>query len=224
LPDEGDLDEDGKRKNKSPVKRQKKGNAIDSEYNLYLQDDTQADSATYQWYYFAVMNIKAGTRVRLNIVNLSKSSHLYAKGMQPFVYSLNRFRNKGIGWTRGGENIRFYANENVSRYNKVTMDAEWLDDGTPNIQPDSLRKLHTLHFDYRFKSNFDVVFFAHFIPYTYRDLVHYLCKLRNAPEVSQIMRVDYLCNSLGKAPVYGLTITNDIQTNYVRQAKEVYKF
>lgn len=57
------------------------------EYNLYLQDDTNADSALFQWYYFSVMNIRAGTVVRLNICNLSKPNGLYAKGMKPFVYS-----------------------------------------------------------------------------------------------------------------------------------------
>ena len=38
------------------------------------------------------------------------------------------------------------------------------------------------------------------------------------------MRIDYICNSLGKIPLYGLTITEDIQTNYVSQDKEIFKF
>jgi hypothetical protein len=38
------------------------------------------------------------------------------------------------------------------------------------------------------------------------------------------MRLDYICNSLGQAPVYGLTITNDIQTAYVSRNKEILKF
>jgi hypothetical protein len=90
------------------------------------------------------MNIKADTKVRLNIVNLSKPNSLYAKGMQPFVYSMHRHKTKGIGWHRGGENIHFFSNNNVNRFNKMTLDAEWLSDGTPNIQGDQFKKLHTL--------------------------------------------------------------------------------
>ena len=71
------------------------------EYNLYLQDDTNADSALFQWYYFSVMNIKAGTIIKINICNLSKPNNLYAKGMKPFVYSMNKFKSDGIGWRRG---------------------------------------------------------------------------------------------------------------------------
>ena len=38
------------------------------------------------------------------------------------------------------------------------------------------------------------------------------------------MRLDHVCNSLGRAPMYGLTITNNIQTGYVNQGKEIFKF
>ena len=56
------------------------------------------------------MNIKSETKVRINLVNLSKSNGLYQKGMMPFVFSINKFKTKGIGWVRGGENIHFYSN------------------------------------------------------------------------------------------------------------------
>jgi hypothetical protein len=156
------------------------------------------------------MNIKADTRIKLNIVNLSKSTTMYAKGLQPFVYSVNKFKANGTGWQRGGENVKFHANESVSRFNKMNLDAEWISDGTPNVQQEKYRKLHTLSFEYKFSSNFDIVYFAHFIPYTYKDLMHYICKKACDPELERIMRVDYICNSLGQVPVYGLTITNNI--------------
>ena len=38
------------------------------------------------------------------------------------------------------------------------------------------------------------------------------------------MRLDHICNTLGRAPMYGLTITNNIQTGYVNQGKEIFKF
>lgn len=170
------------------------------------------------------MNIKADTRIKLNIVNLSKSNNLYSKGMQPFVYSVNQNKSKGTEWVRGGENIRFFSNDNVSRYNKVTMDADWLNDGTPCIQGDQLKKLNTLSFEYKFDSDFDIVYFAHFVPYTYTDLIQFLCQQAANLELAKIMRVDYICNSLGQVPVYGLTITGDIQTSYVDREKELLKF
>lgn len=68
------------------------------------------------------------------------------------------------------------------------------------------------------------MFFAHFVPYTYTDLIHYLCKLEYSEDNQKRMWLDYICNSLGQAPVYGLTITNDIQTAYVSRKKEILKF
>ena len=38
------------------------------------------------------------------------------------------------------------------------------------------------------------------------------------------MRIDYICNTLGKAPMYGLTITNNIQSKYTQSGKEIFKF
>lgn len=38
------------------------------------------------------------------------------------------------------------------------------------------------------------------------------------------MRIDYLCNSLGKLPIYGLTITSNILTKYIPRDKELFKW
>ena len=38
------------------------------------------------------------------------------------------------------------------------------------------------------------------------------------------MRIDYICNTLGKAPMYGLTITNNIKSKYTLSGKEIFKF
>ena len=52
-----DTDEDTKKKRKK--KKSKRDQQKPScEYNLYLQDDTYADGAMFQWYYFSVMNIR----------------------------------------------------------------------------------------------------------------------------------------------------------------------
>ena len=197
---------------------------IDTEYNLYLQDDTNADSATFQWYYFSVMNIYAETTVRFNICNLSKPNGLYSKGMKPFVYSMNKAKANGIGWHRGGKHIRYYANGNAQRFTKKTLDAHWLTDGSVPVGHDQFKKLHTLQFDYKFESEYDIVFFAHFQPYTYTDMVNFLSQLEYKNELKDRFRLDYICDSLSKVPVYGLTITNDIQNEYVSQYKEIFKW
>ena len=64
--------------------------AVLSEYNLYLKDDTNSDNSLTQWFYFGCTNIKAGTVVKLNMLNLMKDDSLYSLGMQPFVYSQKR--------------------------------------------------------------------------------------------------------------------------------------
>lgn len=54
------------------------------------------------------------------------------------------------------------------------------------------------------------MFFSHFAPYSYSDVFKYLCKLENDDDLSQIMRVDHICNSVGGNPMYGLTITDNL--------------
>jgi len=104
------------------------------------------------------------------------------------------------------------------------MDAHWLADGSQPVGKDSLKKLHQLSFDYKFGSDYDTVFFAHFVPYTYTDLINFLCKLQADDSLKNRMRIDYICNDLGGAPFYGLTITSNIETSYVDVGKEIFKF
>ena len=213
-----------RKKKKAKGTKQDMPKGIDTEYNLYLQDDTNADSALFQWYYFSAMNIYAETTVRFNICNFSKASNLYSKGMKPFVYSVNKAKKTGEGWHRGGKHVRYYANGNAQRFAKKQLDAHWISDGTVPVGHDQFKKLHTLQFDYKFDSEYDIVFFAHFQPYTYTDMVNFLTQLEVKNELKDRFRLDYLCDSLGKVPLYGLTITNDIQNEYVSQYKEVFKW
>lgn len=59
-----------------------------------------------QWFYFRVKNMKAGVMYRFTIINLMKSSSLYAVGMRPLVYSEIGAWLKGEGWYHAGNNIR----------------------------------------------------------------------------------------------------------------------
>ena len=100
--------------------------------------------------------------IRINICNLSKPNGLYAKGMKPFVYSMNKHKATGEGWHRAGENVHYFANGHSARYSKKILDAHWLSDGTVPTSKDNYKNLHSLTFDYRFESDYDIVFFAHF--------------------------------------------------------------
>ena len=80
---------------------------------------------------------------------------------------------------------------------------------------DNFKKTSTLCFSYEFQYDFDMVFFAHFAPYSYADVFRYLCKLETDEKLHKIMRIDHLCNSLAQIPMYGVTITNDIETDYI---------
>ena len=52
-----------------------------SSYDLYLQDDTNSDNSLTQWFYFSCMNVKKGTVIKLNMLNLMKDDSLYSQGM-----------------------------------------------------------------------------------------------------------------------------------------------
>ena len=75
---------------------------------------------------------------------------------------------------------------------------------------DKFKKTSTLSFSYEFQHDNDIVFFAHFAPYSYSDVFRYMCKLEANEDLRKIMRIDHICNSLGKIPMYGMTITNNL--------------
>lgn len=186
-----------------------------SEYNLYLKDDTNSDNSLTQWFYFGCTNIKAGTVVKLNMLNLMKDDSLYNMGMQPFVYSQKRhLQGDGVQWHREGFNIEYYFNDLTIRTSNVTMDMKFDPRYVGTVQ-DKFKKTSTLSFSYEFKYDNDIVFFAHFAPYSYSDVFRYLCKLELDEEARKIMRIDYICKSLGGVPMYGMTITNNLQTDYI---------
>ena len=98
-------------------------NPLFSEYNLYLQDDTNSDNSLTQWFYFSCINVKKGTIVKLNMLNLMKDDSLYSQGMQPFVYSTRRHLDgDGVQWHRECFNIDYYYNDKTIRTSSKTLD------------------------------------------------------------------------------------------------------
>jgi hypothetical protein len=109
-----------------PIKKAKKHGVISSEYNLYLQDDTHSDGSRTQWFYFGVMNIKSGTNVKFNIVNMTKPDSSFQKGMQLLAYSTKKFTKTGKGWHRAGKNITYQKNSRTQRSQIKIMDIKYL--------------------------------------------------------------------------------------------------
>ncbi len=70
-----------------------------------------------------------------------------------------------------------------------------------------------------FEHEHDVVYFAHFFPYTFNHLQVKLRDIADNPRLKHIMRIDSLCSSLAGNPIYCLTITNHIDS-YLSSADE----
>ena len=158
------------------------------------------------------------------MLNLMKDDSLYSHGMKPFVYSRKRhYQGDGVQWHRECFDIDYYYNDKTIRTSSKTLDMDF-DPSYVNSEKDKFKKTNTLTFCYEFKYDNDVVFFTHFAPYSYSDVFRYLCSLESNEDYHKIMRTDHICNSLGKVPMYCLTITNNIQTDYITQDEEISLF
>ncbi|XP_053256475.1 cytosolic carboxypeptidase 2 isoform X8 [Podarcis raffonei] len=166
------------------------------EYELTLRTDLYTSKYT-QWYYFRVQNTRKDVTYRFTIVNLMKAKSLYSVGMKPLLYSEKDAESHGIGWRREGSNIKYY------KYNT--------EDG---------QTLYCLTWTFRFPHSHDTCYFAHFYPYTYTDLQHYLMTLVNNPLCSQYCKLRPLCRSLAGNTVYLLTITNPSKSAIAAAAKK----
>ncbi|XP_077195342.1 cytosolic carboxypeptidase 3 isoform X2 [Paroedura picta] len=161
---------------------------IDFEYQLTLRTDLYTDKHT-QWYYFQVTNTQAGTPYRFTIVNFTKPTSLYNRGMRPLLYSEAEARIHKVGWQRTGDAIRYYKN---------------------NLSQDG-RQYFSLTWTFQFPHDRDTCYFAHCYPYTYSNLQDYLSAIARDPKRSKFCKIRILCQSLARNVVYVLTITNPLQ-------------
>ncbi|KAF7257709.1 hypothetical protein EG68_06984, partial [Paragonimus skrjabini miyazakii] len=74
------------------------------DYELTLKPDLYTRRHV-QWFYFAVRNAIPGVVYRFVIVNFTKPTSLYSKGMKILFFSEKETASKGSGWYRTGENI-----------------------------------------------------------------------------------------------------------------------
>ncbi|XP_008109004.1 cytosolic carboxypeptidase 3 isoform X3 [Anolis carolinensis] len=161
---------------------------IDFEYQLTLRTDLYTKRHT-QWYYFQVTNTLAGMPYRFTIVNFTKPTSLYNRGMRPLLYSETDAKIRNVGWQRTGDEIKYYKN---------------------NLSHDG-RQYFSLTWTFQFPHNRDTCYFAHCYPYTYSNLQDYLSDIAADPGRSKFCKIRILCHSLARNIVYVLTITNPLQ-------------
>ncbi|XP_066490581.1 cytosolic carboxypeptidase 3 [Tiliqua scincoides] len=160
----------------------------DFEYQLTLRTDLYTNKHT-QWYYFQVTNTQAGMPYRFTIVNFTKPTSLYNRGMRPLLYSEAEAKIHKVGWQRTGDEIKYYKN---------------------NLSQDG-RQYFSLTWTFQFPHARDTCYFAHCYPYTYSNLQDYLSAIARDPKRSKFCKMRILCHSLARNIVYVLTITNPLQ-------------
>lgn len=154
------------------------------EYDLYMRVDTNTTGHMH-WFYFSVTGIQHKRTVKFNVVNFTRSTTLYAAGMNPAVFSVQEIKNgNSQGWQLGGEQVAF----------------------GPSRLKGLKKKIFSLSFTYKFVHTNDKVWFATAIPYTYCRLekIFKLLKCHN----SQYITTGVLCKSLAMIDIPLITITN----------------
>ena len=131
----------------------------ENSYQLYLQNDTNT-TGYIQWFFFRVSNTKKGRKVNFNIINMLRKKCIYSHGLKIMTYSTMAAMKENLGWHRAGINTMYYPN-NLYYYSN-------------NNNTGSKRNLHSLSFDYKFKYDNDIVYFANCIPYFYSKLMKQL--------------------------------------------------
>ena len=53
--------------------------------------------------------------IKFNIVNLTKKHSLFDLGMKPYVFSMNRYEKRKVGWVREGMKVVYDENEKLRR-------------------------------------------------------------------------------------------------------------
>ncbi|XP_057620355.1 cytosolic carboxypeptidase 3 isoform X5 [Chionomys nivalis] len=177
---------------------QKVVKVADYEYQLTVRPDLFTDKHT-QWYYFQVTNTQAEIAYRFTIVNFTKPSSLYNRGMKPLFYSEKEAKIHNIGWQRIGDQIKYYKN---------------------NLGQDG-RHFFSLTWTFQFPHSKDTCYFAHCYPYTYTNLQEYLSGINSDPVRSKFCKIRVLCHTLARNMVYVLTITTPLKNSDSRKRKAV---
>lgn len=65
-------------------------------FDVWMRNDTNGEKEL-NWFFFRMRNEIKGT-IKINIVNFTKSTGLWAEGMQPSFWSKQNFKNQEEGW------------------------------------------------------------------------------------------------------------------------------
>lgn len=162
----------------------------DSNYNLLMQNDINTDGHT-QWFYFRVLNTRAGHTVKFNILNFSKLDSLFNFGMKVSVYSERHAQEHQQSWAKTGKDIKYYSNGI-----KKDLESPWS------------KTYYTLTFTHTFQYDNDSVLFAYSVPYTYSDLRKDLHAIEADEKRSVNVARKVLCKTLAGEDCEVLTITS----------------
>lgn len=134
-----------------------------SEYNLFLNSDTNTKGNS-QWFYFSVTNTEKGRTVTFNILNCTKAIMLFKLGMKPYAYSEIEHEDKKIDWTTDTFNV-IYSRLQLNKNNNCNQQEGTITTGEEQ-QKNYSSSYFTLSFNYTFKHSGDRVYFAYSRPYT----------------------------------------------------------
>ena len=108
--------------------RTAEGEGAVQEYELVLQTDVNSKGSA-NWFYFKVLSKKPKT-IKLRFLNLQKSFSFFGGGMRPAVFSLRKYKAKGVQWQYDGYELGYQRN-NIPKdsdtrgcYNTLTMTIE----------------------------------------------------------------------------------------------------
>ena len=162
-----------------------------TEYDVYIRPDSNT-STHMHWFYFSVTGFRTLAKVKLNVVNFSRSSSLFAAGMRPKLFSQAKSgQDSNYDWQDVGENVSF-------GYSKI------------NKYVESGKDFFMLSFDFCPAGRDDKVWLATTVPYTYSRLWKVI-KLVQADErtyETSHVRVESLGKSLGLADIPVVSVTN----------------
>lgn len=175
-----------------------------TEYDLYIRPDTNTSSHMH-WFYFSVTGFKTLDKVKLNIVNFSRTSPLFRAGMRPKAFSQYKYSvSKQYTWENFGDNVNF----GYSKLNKL-------------MDPECTKVFFMLSFEFVPADLSDKIWIATTIPYTYSRLWKVLKTIQNDDETYETSQIELsnLGKSLSLIDIPIVTITNPMKNTHKHKKK-----
>jgi len=164
----------------------------ENKYILYLQNDTNT-TGYIQWFFFRVTNTKKGNKATFTIINMLRKTCVYKKGLKIMTYSKKQAKEENVGWHRDCDNVMYYTN-NLFTYNENSK---------------KKRSLSSLTFEYEFKYDDDIVYFANCLPYFYSKLTKEINLYENSKNNDNLFFIkNSITQTLGRNDLILLNISS----------------